>query len=176
MRDWVALLRGINVGSGRKLQMAELKTMMADLGWTDIRHYIQSGNIVFRCDRPDPERLRDAIAAARGFRPDVLLLTGDAFEAVARANPFPDAVTSPKMLHVFFLGGAPEPGAQDRLAQAKGPEDRVHLAGRAMYLYTPRLLSGSAIAPRAERLLGVPATARNWSTVEKIRAMLDAGA
>ena len=57
MSTQVALLRGINVGGHRKLPMAELRELCLELGWKDVRTYIQSGNVVFRANRPDPDAL-----------------------------------------------------------------------------------------------------------------------
>ena len=49
-RPFIALLRGINVGGRNKLPMAELRALAEGLGWTDVRTYIQSGNVVFRAE------------------------------------------------------------------------------------------------------------------------------
>ena len=48
MDDWVALLRGVNVGGGNKVPMADLRALAVDLGWRDVRSHVASGNLVFR--------------------------------------------------------------------------------------------------------------------------------
>jgi uncharacterized protein (DUF1697 family) len=49
---WIALLRGINVGGGNRVPMAELRTLCGELGWHGVQTYIQSGNVVFRAQGP----------------------------------------------------------------------------------------------------------------------------
>ena len=56
----VALLRGINLGSTRRIPMPELRELFARAGFDDARTYVQSGNVVFSSDAPtvEPERAR----------------------------------------------------------------------------------------------------------------------
>lgn len=164
----IGLLRGINVGGNRVLPMAELRTLLAELGARDVATYIQSGNAVW-AGHVEAAALADAIEAAKGFRPEVMILPLDDFAAVAAGNPFPE-VDDQKALHAFFLASPSAADIADLMA-AKGPEERFVLTGPALYLHTPKYLSGSLLAPRLERLLGVAATGRNWRTVEKIHEL-----
>ena len=107
MKTIIALFRGINVGGRNKLPMRDLVAVLEDLGLTDVKTYIQSGNAVFHADGVDNAELSDAISAAiqerHGFAPQVLLLgISDLAEAIA-SNPFPEAEADPKTLHLFFL-------------------------------------------------------------------------
>lgn len=162
----ILLLRGINVGGKNKLPMADLRAILTDLGAEDVRSYIQSGNAVYRGNLRE-EAIASAIEKAHGFLPEVLTLPLESFAPVIAANPFPDAVDDPKALHLFFLS-SPSLVDEEVLYREKGPEERFLLTERALYLYTPKYLSGSRLAERLERLLGVPATGRNWRTVEAI--------
>lgn len=173
MAQWVALLRGINVGGHHRLPMTELKSLMEALGWENPAHYIQSGNMVFDAGAPQAAALEDAIEAAKGFRPAVLLIAAGDFAAMARANPFPEGLDDPKTLHLFFLAGSPVKDAAGRLADVANPRESVHLTDRVLYLHSLDYLSGSRVAPVAERLLGTPATARNWNTVSRLCAMIE---
>lgn len=173
MARWVALLRGINVGGHRKLPMADLKALMEAQGWKNPAHNIQSGNLVFDAEAPEAAALEDAIERAKGFRPAVLLIAAGDFAAMAAANPFPEARDDPKSLHFFFLAGPPAKDAAARLADAAGPHERVHLDDRVLYLHSLDYLSGSRVAPVAERLLGTAATARNWNTVSRLCTMIE---
>jgi uncharacterized protein (DUF1697 family) len=164
----IGLIRGINVGGKGVLPMAELRVLLAGLGARDVRTYIQSGNAAW-AGHVDERALADAIEASRGFRPEVMILPIDSFAAVAANNPFPE-VDDPKALHVFFLG-SPSLADEAVLDAVKGPQERFQLTERALYLHLPNYLSGSPLTPRLERLLGVPATGRNWRSVEKILEM-----
>ncbi|QMU59999.1 MAG: DUF1697 domain-containing protein [Boseongicola sp.] len=169
----VALLRGINVGGHGRLPMTELRSLLEGLGARDVRTYIQSGNVVFEGDF-GAEALARAIETSYGFLPKILVLKADQFMDVRAGNPFPLAVGEPKTLHVFFLTEASEASEED-LQTAAAEDERVHLTDAALYLFTPSGLSKSKLAERAERLLGVSATARNWRTVEAIAGMIEAG-
>jgi uncharacterized protein (DUF1697 family) len=164
----IGLLRGINVGGTHVLPMAELRAILAGLGARDVRTYIQSGNAAW-AGHVDEAALSDAILAAKGFRPAAMILPFDSFAAVVANNPFPE-VEDPKALHAYFLA-APSLADEAMLEVEKGPEERFVLTERAFYLHTPLYLTGSLLAPRLERLLGVPATGRNWRTVDRLLAM-----
>lgn len=177
MNTWIALLRGINVGSSRRLPMKSLIALIPSLGGEDVRTYIQSGNVVFRhADaRGLAERLGDAIGREHGFAPDVLILDAARLRAIAAANPFPEADAAPTRVHVLFLAApasAPDIGALER--HRSGRECYL-LTAHACYLYTPDGFGKSRLAERAEKALGVAATARNWRTVGKLLEMIGTG-
>ena len=84
----VALLRAVNLGSHQKLPMADLRDLLADLGFTDPRTLLQTGNVVFG-SRRSPARLETELEAALadrlGLETDVVVRTAAAFsEAVER--------------------------------------------------------------------------------------------
>ncbi|MBF9035224.1 DUF1697 domain-containing protein [Rhodobacterales bacterium HKCCE2091] len=169
----VLLLRGINVGGRNSLPMSDLRTVLEDLGARDVATYIQSGNAVFRGD-VSSDAVTVGIEARAGFRPQALVLTAAAFRAVADANPYPDAAAADgKAVHVFFCDGAPRDPDGATRALATETED-VTVTGNAAYLLAPEGIGRSKLAARLERLLGVPATARNWKTVTALAGMLDA--
>ncbi len=172
MNTHIALLRGINVGGTGKLPMADLKVLLGDLGCEKVVTYIQSGNVVFDAAPGEwSDQIADAIESSAGFRPRVMILTADEFRSVAAGNPFP--TDEPKAMHVYFLDGPPNWTAKAEMEAVKSDIERFYITDRAVYLHTPEFLTGSLLAPRLERLIGVPATARNWRTVEKILTMLD---
>ncbi len=168
----VALLRGINVGGSGKLSMADLKSALIAAGAEAPETYIQSGNAIFD-GRPRHGDILDQIEARAGFRPTLMMIESAVFLGIAGSNPFLKAVDDPKSLLVFFLA-QPSSTGPAQLDAVKGVEERIVLTQAAMYLHTPKYLSGSKIAPKAERLLGVSVTARNWNTVAKLVDMLEA--
>jgi uncharacterized protein (DUF1697 family) len=85
---YVALLRGINIGGGRKVPMAELKQLFAELGYVDIATYINSGNVIFSSTtRPASETIQTALEQHFGFPIDVLILSAAEIKTVAREIP-----------------------------------------------------------------------------------------
>ncbi|EGX55726.1 hypothetical protein SZN_31404 [Streptomyces zinciresistens K42] len=178
MTTYAALLRGINVGGGRKVPMAELRTLMTGLGLDGVRTYLQSGQAVFGTDRGDEESLAAELTAALagrfGFDVDVLVRDHAYLSAVAEQCPFPAAELEGKQLHVTYFSG---PVGAERFAEideaAFLPEE-FRLGDRALYLYAPNGLGRSKLAeylsrPRLNR--GVIATSRNWNTVVRLVEM-----
>ena len=88
---YVALLRGINVGGNRKVDMKRLKVTFESCGFADVRTYINSGNVVFCSDSTDPralvETLEAAIESEFGFPVKVLLRDAESIRAIVEALP-----------------------------------------------------------------------------------------
>lgn len=176
MTTLIALLRGINVIGNNKLPMTELSALLEGMGLRDVQTYIQSGNVVFRCDLKSKATLAAKISAAikaqHGFAPHVLLLEAAELKKAMAGNPYPEAVAEPKSLHLFFLDDAPQHPDLKSLDAVKTDSERYKLANKVFYLHTPDGFGTSRLAARAEKLLGVAATARNWNTVCKLAKMV----
>ena len=176
MNAYIALFRGINVGGSHLLPMKELKLVLEKNGCVDVRTYIQSGNVIFRSALSDAARLAKQLSAAilrsHGFELRVLVLTRGELESAAAGNPFPEAGENPKSLHLFFLADLPRKPDLKSFEALKAKNERFELKGRIFYLHTPDGFGTSKLAERAERLLGVEATARNWRTVTTLLEMV----
>jgi uncharacterized protein (DUF1697 family) len=169
MKTYIALFRGINVGGSHMLPMRDLKLALEKDGCVDVQTYIQSGNVIFGSAISDSKRLarRLAVCVSRsyGFEPRVLVLTHSELEKAAAGNPYPQAEENPKSLHLFFLVDRPKKPDLKSLDSLKTQTEAFVLKDRILYLNTPDGFGRSKLAARAERLLGVEATARNWRTV-----------
>jgi len=173
--SYVALLRGINVGGSGVLPMKDLRATFERIGCTDVQTYIQSGNVVCRSSTPRADQLAsqlaDAITRRHGFTPGVMVLTLKELERAIGNNPFPEAERDPKCLHLFFLAGPAKKADLQGLGAIAAKGERFVLKTKVFYLHAPAGFGRSKLAARAERLLGVPATARNWRTVTALLAM-----
>jgi uncharacterized protein (DUF1697 family) len=172
MTPWLSLLRGITVGGNTPVPMTARGRYLAAAGFQDVQTYIQSGNVVLRAASSDAARLgarvADLIEDRHGHRPAVLALDASDVAAARDRNPFPEAAEDPGRLHLFFLSSEPGDPDLEGLEAARSATERFHLAGRVFYLHAPDGIGRSKLAAKAERLLGVPATARNWRTVSKL--------
>jgi uncharacterized protein (DUF1697 family) len=178
MNTWIALFRGINVGGNNPLPMKDLREDLAGLGLEEVRTYIQSGNAVFRSEGAEgaealAERIAAAVEARHGHRPRVLLLEAAELRGARDTNPYPGAEDDPKSVHLYFLASAPTAPDLATLEAARAPTEAFHLEGRIFYLHAPAGVGRSKLAAKAEKLLGVPATARNWRTVGKLCEMAE---
>jgi len=175
----IALIRGINVGGHQPVAMSDLRDILTQLGFYDVRSLLQSGNLVFRGDaRPDAdlERLLEAEAEKRlGLRADFLIRSAKEWRAVVARNPFrKQAKRDPSHLVVMFLKSAAE-AKNVKAVQAviTGPEI-IRADGRQVYIVYAEGIGRSRLTNVfLEGKLGIRGTARNWNTVLKLAALAD---
>ncbi|MFG2648390.1 DUF1697 domain-containing protein [Streptomyces sp. NPDC048436] len=178
VKAYAALLRGINVGGKRKLPMGELRTLLAGLGFGDVRTHLQSGNAVFTAEAADDDtlagRIGEAIQRHFGFPVEVLVRDGAYLKAVADACPFPADALEGKQLHATYFSGPVDTTRLDALDQAAFLPEEFRLGDRVLYLYAPNGLGRSRLGEVLSRpalFKGVIATSRNWNTVAKLVEM-----
>jgi uncharacterized protein (DUF1697 family) len=58
MNKYVALLRGINVGGNSKIDMKALKVVFEQTGFTHVKTYINSGNVLFMSNDPSTRSIK----------------------------------------------------------------------------------------------------------------------
>jgi uncharacterized protein (DUF1697 family) len=178
MARWIALLRGINVGGHAKVPMARLRELFEELGHTDVRTYVQSGNVVFTGpDRSDEEvatEIENALEAEFGFRPTVLVRSRDEIAAVVDANPFGGVADNPSRYLVHFLAGEIAPERLAEVGENDFAPEAFELRGRELYIWVPQGMRDSPLVKAlSEKRLGVTATSRNWRTVTKLLELAD---
>ena len=178
MKTWIALLRGVNVvGSSRTLLMKDLVAILKRAGFRSVRTYIQSGNVVFESSRGTPRtlsaRIAELILKRVGFQPRVMVLSREELAEAISGNPFPEADSDPRLLHLFFLSARPPQPDLDSLTRLKTGREAFALKGEVFYLYTPHGFPQCALHDKVERYLGVDATARNWRTANQLLLMTE---
>ena len=169
----VALLRGINVGGKNKLPMRDLAAMFTEAGCTEVRTYIQSGNVVFSatpmCVKQLPDVISQRIAERFGFRAPVILRTADEFRRVVTGNPFLKSDADAGPLHVAFLADLPDPRRVAALDPKRSPGDYLKVRGREIYLCLPNGVAGTKLSNAYfDSTLATTSTIRNWRTVLKL--------
>lgn len=179
--QYLALLRGINVGGGNIIKMADLKACLEQSGFANVATYIQSGNVLFESDEGDREALTAKLEAAisQAFPPyqaRIVLRTHAQLRQVVADAP-------------QGFGGQPESLRYD-VIYLKEPltaaEAMGHIQARAGVdeafagtgvLYFSRLIA-RASQSRLTKIIASPIyqhmTIRNWNTTSKLLALMDA--
>jgi len=175
---YVGLLRAVNVSGTAKLPMAELRDVCARLGWSNVRTYIQSGNVVFEADADAAAleaRLEQAVAARFGFERPVIVRSGDQWRTYAAGSPFPEAEReAPNRLMLCLAKAAIIEGAEAVLQQRAAAGEQVRRLGEALWVRYPDGAGTSKLTPALfDKAAGSPVTARNWRTVVKLQEMLN---
>lgn len=180
MTRCVALLRGINVGRAKRIAMADLRRLFADLGFADVRTLLNSGNVVFAAKSPDAaghaRTIRAAIEREYGMTVPVIVVTAMDLAAILLENPLRDVAGDPARYLVAFVQSPDDlEAARPMLARSWSPE-AFALGERAAYLWCADGVADSEIVKAFTRLTGETATTRNRTTAEKILVMADGDA
>ena len=179
MDRYVALLRGINVGGGNLIRMAELKASFDALGFQDVATYIQSGNVLFRARRTDPRRMaariERALSAEFDFRAMVVLRSRRQMQDVVGLAPsgFGERPARYRYDVVYLKEPLTAAEALASVSTRKGV-DQAH-AGSGV-IYFSRLIS-RASQSHLPRLVSMPVyqrmTIRNWNTTTKLLRLIE---
>ena len=171
----IALIRGINVGTAKRVAMADLRKMLTNLGYGDVRTLLNSGNAVFTTkDRSSTV----AEAIEHGLRDElkvparVLVRTRAQVVAAMAADPFGDVATDGSKHFLGFLDSSPTNPVGDiaELADdAATAPDIARLVDDHLYLWCPGGISKATFAAvNWDKKLGTAVTIRNWNTVGKL--------
>ena len=176
---YVALLRAINVGGTAKVPMAELRALCGELGWQDVKTYIQSGNIVFDSEERAPAleaALETGLKERFGVERPVIVRSAAQWAELEAANPMrTEAEREPNRVQLLVPKGKVAADAAEKLAGRAQQGERVEAAGGALWMYFPDGVGTSRLTPSAiDKAAGTPCTARNWRTVKKLQEMLTA--
>jgi uncharacterized protein (DUF1697 family) len=172
MQRYILLLRGINLGSRNRVSMPELRNLPDGAGFEDVQTYLQSGNVVLAGKRPPDAVARQCerlIASRFELEVAVLVRTRAELAKVVARNPLAGVADDPKRYQVTFLAAKLQRETEREIAAAAVAPEQVAVSGREIYAWHPAGVGRSKLATLlARRDLGVPATARNWSTVTKL--------
>ncbi|MEO8226207.1 MAG: DUF1697 domain-containing protein [Gemmatimonadota bacterium] len=172
-----ALLRGINVGRAKRVAMADLRRLMEELGFTDVRTLLNSGNVVFstseRLTAATAVSIEQALLARTGVTSRVTLLSQPKLAAVAAANPLTGIASDPSRLMVTFLDDPEDRTRMRAIADAAWDPDRIVIGKDASYAWHPDGVLANRLGTAIGRIAWNTATARNWATVLKLLAAAD---
>ena len=175
----ISFLRGINVGGHKKIKMADLRRLYADLGLADARTILQSGNAIFRTAETDHANLQAKIEAGIraqfGFDVAVILRGPAQFRSIFDRHPFSAAQQrEAKKIAVVFLSGCPSNDDVDKLRANNPGREIIHVDGSELFVfYTDGQARSKLDNSRIERALRLQSSARNWNTCQKLLKLLD---
>lgn len=179
MGKYVAILRGINVGGRRKLPMSELKALFQELGFSEVKTYIQSGNVIFNAEGTKEAEISKAVENAiferYAYEVPVICRTAEALQQSINKNPFfEDAVAEIERLHLTFLKESPEKQQLEKLKEQNFYPDEFVVKDKDVFIYCSGRYSDSSLSNSFfESKLKVPATTRNWKTVLTLSELVE---
>lgn len=177
----IALLRGVMPSGRNRVPMADLRGLLSELGFTDVRTLVATGNAVFRSPGPAGAELEalleTAIAETIGPTLDVMVRDAAAFARIVQSNPFPDdSAAMPSRVQATVFKTAPTPDQARAFEALVRPPEKARVLADVAWLVHPNGISASPLRPADwkaafGRLSG---TARNWNTLSKIHAAAQA--
>jgi uncharacterized protein (DUF1697 family) len=175
MARHVALIRGLNnIGSAKRVAMADLRALFEGLGFRDVATLLNSGNVVFSAPRGRREdvlaRIDQALSARLGLGGAVTLLSGEEIAAVVRDNPFARVASNPSHLLVVVPWTAQDRKRLEPLLERRWAPEALALGRRVAYLWCARGVAKSPVWAAAGRALERRGTARNMATMTRLLA------
>jgi uncharacterized protein (DUF1697 family) len=176
MSQLVAFLRAINVG-GHTVKMEQLRTLFEELRFANVETFIASGNVLFDTRGKDTAALERKIEThlrkALGYEVRTFLRSPEELGRIVAYEPFTKAeIAAPEnTLYVAFLASEPGDDVRRKVAAFRADGYSLHLHAREVYVLrrgkeSEVIFSGALL----EKLLGMPSTMRNITTVRKLAA------
>lgn len=178
MPRFIVLLRGVNVGKGNRLPMAEFRSLLEGLGFAEVRTLLNSGNAVVssrhRSAAGHARAIRAAVQVKFNLDIPVIVLSAREFNDIVAQNPLAlNAVDHSRHLVAFAQDSAAIQGLAGLNAMVNPPE-RLRIGRRAAYLQCPGGILESRAATALLGKFGRSVTTRNWATVLKLNDLLGA--
>lgn len=177
---YIALLRGINVGRAKRIAMADLRTLIEELGYTGVRSLLNSGNVIFDADGTNPaqaaQAIEEALVLRMGVAARVFVLAHDELAEIIADNCLMHLVTDPARLYTFLLTEEEQRQAVEGMCDQDWAPEALAVGRRAAYVWCPEGMLDSAAAAALGKQLGDGTTSRNWNTMIKLHGLCSDGA
>jgi uncharacterized protein (DUF1697 family) len=177
---FVALLRAINLGSQRRVGMADLRAALEDAGYDRVATHLQSGNVVLTHGSRKPGAVATSIEkilqADFSLEVDVMVRAAAELTKITRSNPWRGSRSNSAAVHVAFLKSKPSTAAARAVSGDDFGRDEFVLRGTEIYLrYASGVTQGSTMSGGYfERALGTRSTTRTWKVVTKLQELATA--
>ena len=180
MKRYIALLRGVNVGKAKRVPMADLRALMESLGYAGVRTLLNSGNAVFDARSgtaaSHAKKLRAAILGTIGVDCEVIVKTAADLAAAIAEHPLRQHAEDDARMQVLFVQDAATLAELKSLEAADWAPEAFAVGQHAVWMWCAIGIIESRAAKAVGKVLKERGTARNWATLQKLQAMVDADA
>lgn len=179
---YVALFRGINVGGKNKVLMEDLRLLFNSLGFSNVKSYIQSGNVIFETSLKQNQlnkMISDAFLQTFGFSANLIVQNIDEWKKILDEQPFSkDEINQAisfdeKVTHQYFFFFDEEVSQSmiDKMEKEYDGPDKLFLGKQVLYFLCYPSIRLSKMAKIIDKHFP-NATARNWKTIQKIYSLM----
>jgi uncharacterized protein (DUF1697 family) len=176
MPRYVALFRGINVGKAKRIAMADLRKLLENLGYTEVKTLLNSGNAIFTGGRGaasgHAQRIRTAVAKRLGVDAIVVVKSAAEVAGIMAGNELGKLASDPARLLVAVAEQPATLASLEIVAAKAWGTEKVHVGKHAAYVWcADGILESQALTAVMKGLKG-GGTTRNWATFGKIHDLL----
>jgi uncharacterized protein (DUF1697 family) len=170
MTRYFAFLRAINVG-GHAVKMDYLKSLIEGCGFTGVDTFIASGNVILDSKLADDQKITQTIESCLkdklGYQVSIFVRTAKDLSSIVNFQPFSDSGDA--NIYVAFLSSSPDAQVRDKLYANNSKDNHFHILVREVYWLCRTRFSDSVFSgAQLEKNLGMPATIRNRTTLQKM--------
>ena len=170
---YVALLRGINVGGNKKVEMAKLKKVFEGLGFSGVSTYINSGNVIFEADEVEVVLIENALKQTFGFEIKVLVRDLKNIAKLCKAVPAEWSNDAQQKTDVLFLWDDFDSKASLELIKANPDVDTLKYVSGAIVWHVDREhYAQSGMRQFIGTTIYKNMTARNINTVRRLYELM----
>jgi uncharacterized protein (DUF1697 family) len=175
MPTFVALLRGVNVGKGKRVPMADLRSMLTSLGYSGVSTLLNSGNAVFEASGKSAAthaaNIRGIIASELAIDVPVIVKSARELDAIVADNSLAvPGVDASRLLVICAQDAAALSSIATVESLVRRPE-RFLVGRNAAYLLCANGILESEAASKLLGIKGQSITTRNWATVLKLQEL-----
>jgi uncharacterized protein (DUF1697 family) len=179
--QYLALLRGINVGGNNIIKMVDLKACFENMGFSDVLTYIQSGNVLFKSAEKDKAKLTAKIEAGLSerfsYKARLVVISYKQLKQAVDESPKGFGKDPDEYRYdVIFLKEPITPKEAMKSVSTKEGVDNAY-SGKDV-LYFSRLIA-RATQSHLTKIIALPVyqnmTIRNWNTTTKLLALMEKG-
>ncbi|MBF4464387.1 DUF1697 domain-containing protein [Flavobacterium sp. LC2016-12] len=177
MTTHLALLRGINVSGHNMMKMEALKTMLENIGFTNVRTYLQSGNVFVDSEEESASKvgfmIKQEIFKVFGHEVPTIVITKEDLELCFKNSPYlKEKDIDTKKLYVAFVSTELKKENINDLKISQFKPDEASIDGNRIFIkYAVGAGKTRLEGKYIEKKLNVIVTMRNWNTVTNLLKM-----
>jgi uncharacterized protein (DUF1697 family) len=175
METYISFLRGVNMTGHNSIKMTDLSSLYINLGFTDVKTFIQSGNVIFtntgkKSSSALSSAIEQGILEKFNYIVPVMIRTSQELSDLFSVNPFFDEIGfNPAKMAVIFLHEEPSADQIKKVKEVDYPPDKFKISGKEIFIYCPNGFGKTKLYTNFfEKKMGVVGTARNWKTITTI--------
>lgn len=172
--QYIAFLRGINVGGHHKVPMADLRSLLSSIGCAQVTTLLNSGNIIFHYPSTDLEDIEVKISKALqehfGFAVPTIIRSAANIRELVESQPFAEEqLTSDKRFYVSFFRHTKTSSITPPWSSEDNAYQILEIRGQTIISVLDLSISKTPAAMKAlEQSFGKGVTTRNWNTIVRI--------